>query len=352
MQRIKQYNLLSTSLACISNEKLKQILVDAKPIHQGIGGKSALISIDDRPVFIKKIPLTDFEQLPQHFMSTANIFDLPLNYQYRLGSAGFGVWRELVSHIMTTNWVITGECTNFPIMYHWRILPSCSSDMNTNGWCDIEEYCEYWEHSDAIRKRIEELNKASKYIALFLEYIPQNLSEWLNAQIAKDDGCLEDAVVFVDEQLKKVNNHMNGLGFMHFDAHFENILSDGERLYFSDFGLALSSKFDLSEEEKEFLRLHQSYDQAWAAANLLHFVTTLFFGKEYCEISMLEYLTRELIDATSLISAMIKQYTPITLCMDEFFEKLRKESKSTPYPTAQLEKLLSISSYKRDKMIT
>ena len=98
-------------------------------MHEGIGGKSALISIDDTSVFVKKVPLTDLEQLPQHFMSTANLFNLPLGYQYGIGSAGigsagFGAWRELAAHIMTTNWVITGECANFPIMYHWRILPS------------------------------------------------------------------------------------------------------------------------------------------------------------------------------------------------------------------------------------
>jgi len=51
MQRIKQYSKVSTSLAYLSNEKLKQILADSKPMHEGIGGKSALIAIDDTPVF-------------------------------------------------------------------------------------------------------------------------------------------------------------------------------------------------------------------------------------------------------------------------------------------------------------
>jgi hypothetical protein len=151
MQRIKLYSQISTSLACLSNEKLKQILADSKPMHEGIGGKSALISIDDTPVFVKKVPLTDLEQLPQHFMSTKNLFDLPLGYQYGVGSAGFGAWRELATHIMTTNWVITGECANFPIMYHWRILPSSPGDININYWGDIEKYCQYWENSYVIR---------------------------------------------------------------------------------------------------------------------------------------------------------------------------------------------------------
>jgi hypothetical protein len=45
MQRIKQYSKVSTSLAALSNEKLKQILANAKPMHEGIGEKSALISL-------------------------------------------------------------------------------------------------------------------------------------------------------------------------------------------------------------------------------------------------------------------------------------------------------------------
>jgi hypothetical protein len=49
----------------------------------------------------------------------------PLVMQHMgVGSAGFGAWRELATHIMTTNWVITGESVNYPMMYHRRILPS------------------------------------------------------------------------------------------------------------------------------------------------------------------------------------------------------------------------------------
>lgn len=340
MQRIKLYSQISTSLACLSNEKLKQILADSKPMHEGIGGKSALIFIDDTPVFVKKVPLTDLEQLPQHFMSTKNLFDLPLGYQYGVGSAGFGAWRELATHIMTTNWMITGECANFPIMYHWRILPSHPGDININYWGNIEEYCQYWENSDVIRKRVENLNNASAHIALFLEYVPQNLHDWLRAQITKGGDSAETAVVFVEEQLKTTNKQMNACGLMHFDAHFENILTDGKRLYFSDFGLALSSKFDLTPEETEFLKQHQSYDQACAAVNLLHCIITSLFGKKHWEIRLREYLAGELNNVPAAINTIINRYTPIALLMDEFFQKLQFESKSTPYPATQVEKLL------------
>jgi serine/threonine protein kinase len=340
MQRIKLYSQISTSLACLSNEKLKQILADSKPMHEGIGGKSALISIDDTPVFVKKVPLTDLEQLPQHFMSTANIFDLPLSYQYGVGSAGFGAWRELTAHVMTTNWVITGECANFPIMYHWRILPSGLDDININYWGDIEEYCQYWGNSDVIRKRVENLNNASAHIALFLEYVPQSLHDWLSAQVTKGGDSAETAVVFVEEQLKATNQHMNTRGLMHFDPHFENILTDGNQIYLSDFGLALSSKFNLTTAETEFLKQHQSYDQACATVNLLHCIITSLFGKEHWEIRLREYLARELNNVPAAINKIINRYAPIALLMDEFFQKLQKESKLTPYPATQVEKLL------------
>jgi serine/threonine protein kinase len=170
------------------------------------------------------------------------------------------------------------------------------------------------------------------------------LREWFKCQIAKGDDSAETAVAFIDEHLNATNKHMNTHGLMHFDAHFENILTDGERLYLSDFGLALSSKFNLLAAEKEFLKQHQSYDQACAAVNLLHCIITSFFGEEKWEVRLREYLAGELSEAPPVIAAMIKRYAPIALVMDEFFQKLQKESKSTPYPATQLKKLLITSS--------
>ena len=342
--RIKQYNKVSTSLACFSNVQLKQILVNAEAMHEGIGGKSCLCYIDETPMFVKKIPLTDFEQLPQNFMSTANLFNLPLSYQYGIGSAGFGAWRELATHIMTTNWVITGEQDNLPMLYHWRILPSNPADINLNYWGDIEQYCQYWENSSPIRKRVEDLNKASAHIALFLEYIPQNLYDWLSAQITKNNDAAEAAVAFVDTHLKAATKYINSHGLMHFDAHFKNILTDGERLYLSDFGLALSSKFDLSTAETEFLKHHQSYDQACAVVNLLHCIITSLFGKDEWEIRLSDYLAGKLGNVMPGVEVVIKRYAPIALAMDKFFQQLQKENKSTAYPAIQLEKLLKTSS--------
>lgn len=170
------------------------------------------------------------------------------------------------------------------------------------------------------------------------------MHDWLSAQIAKSVDSAEAAVAFVDEQLKETNKYMNARGLMHFDAHFENILTDGKQLYLSDFGLALSSKFDLTPAEIEFLKQHQSYDQACAAVNLLHCIITSLFGKEHWEMRLREYLAGELNNIPPAINTIINRYASIALLMDGFFQKLQKESKSTPYTATQIEKLLRTSS--------
>ena len=71
-------------------------------------------------VFVKKVPLTELERRSEHVMSTANLFGLPAFYQYPLGSAGFGAWRELAAHVMTTNWVLAGGYQGFPLLFGWR----------------------------------------------------------------------------------------------------------------------------------------------------------------------------------------------------------------------------------------
>lgn len=339
--RITQYESASTNLACLSNKQLIQILADAKPMHQGICGNSILISIDGIPIFVKQIPLTDLEKKPENFRSTANIFDLPLSYQYGIGSAGFGAWRELATHIMTTNWVITEACLNFPILYHWRILPTNPSDVNLAEWGNLEKYSAYWENDNTIRNRMEALNNASMHITLFLEYIPQNLQEWLSTQIMQNDNVAAHAITFVEENLKTTNRFMKKHHLIHFDAHFKNILTDGSLLYFSDFGLALSLKFELTTAEKDFFNLHENYDECYASVNLLHCIISTFFGKEAWEIRLREYLDGKHGELSPAIALLIRHHASIALAMDAFFQKLWKESKLSLYPAVQLKNILN-----------
>ena len=66
-------------------------------------------------------------------------------------------------------------------MYHWRVLPD--STPLPEELADVERAVAYWGGAPQVRRRIEALRQSSASIALFLEYIPQNLHQWLGTQV-------------------------------------------------------------------------------------------------------------------------------------------------------------------------
>ncbi len=341
--RIEKYNHLSKQLSVQSDHKLTLLIEEAKPLHCGYGGSSALTTVDDAPVFVKKIPLTNLERQPEHFMSTSNIFGLPLFYQYGVGSTGFGAWRDLTAHIMTTNWVLSDQCANFPILYYWRILPCPSANNIGKAVEDIDGDIQYWDNSSAVRKRLEGIRDASAQLVLFLEYIPSTLSQWLKHQLDIDaDG----AISFVDNQLVETTNFLNTRSFVHFDPHFNNMLTDGDRLYFTDFGLALSAEFDLADDELIFLSKHQNYDRCASIASMIHCIVTKFYGQENWHLKLRSLLSdrTKSNEVPPPVASAIEQYGQLALKFrDEFFNSLQTKTKSTPYPANEFDALLQAS---------
>jgi hypothetical protein len=269
--RLTAHGAVSTSLALYSDRALRELVDTAAPIGSGIGGKSALLEIAGTPVFVKRVPLTDLERRPEHVRSTANLFELPVFCQYGIGAIGgpgFGAWRELAVHTMTTNWVLAAEHEGFPLMYHWRVLPD--STPLPEELADIERAVAYWGGGTQVRCRIEALQRSSASIALFLEYIPQNLHQWLGTRVGAGDEAVDRACAMVERELEATTSFMNARGLLHFDAHFENILTDGRRLYFADYGLAISSRFELSREEADSFDRHQPYDRCYTATYLVN----------------------------------------------------------------------------------
>src|SRR6185437_14207796 len=172
-------------------------------LGRGIGGESATLTLDGTPVFLKLLPLTTIEAMPGHERSTANIFALPAFCHYgigSIGSPGFGAWREVAAHTMTTNWVIAGHHDGFPLMYHWRVLPDRPSTLSEE-LADVDKAVTYWGGREEVRGRIEALRQAPASVALFLEYLPQNLHEWLSAQLQIGGQAADRACAMVEREL-------------------------------------------------------------------------------------------------------------------------------------------------------
>jgi serine/threonine protein kinase len=318
-RRIARLDAIATSLALLSNRQLTEQLDNSTLIGSGIGGVSALFAVEDAPVFVKRIPLTDLERRPENVMSTSNLFRLPPFYQYGVGSTGFGVWRELAAHTMTTNWELSRRCESFPLLYHWRVLPGVSPPAVTSAErADIEQSVDYWSNSIAVHERLEALARASASVVLFLEYIPNNLRDWLSNQVTAADG--DETIGIVDRQLESGVAFMNASGLFHFDAHFRNILTDGRRLYFTDFGLATSPRFELSEPEREFLSTTESHDRC------------------YVDTQLVNWLVRAGADGPTA-AAIIRRKAPTAEVMNDFYWKLHGESRTTPYPLDEIRRL-------------
>lgn len=350
--RLRAHSTVSTALALRSDRALRDVVDAAAPIGAGIGGKTALLEIGGTPVFVKRVPLTELERQPEHVRSTANLFDLPLFGQYGvglIGGPGFGAWRELAVHIMTTNWVLAAEHEGFPLLYHWRVLPDTTP--LPDELADIDRAVAYWDGRPQMRHRIEALRDSSASIALFLEYMPQNLHEWLTARIEAGTEATDLACAMVERELAAGTAFMNSRGLLHLDAHFENILTDGRRLYFGDYGLALSSGFDLSPEEAEFFDRNQSYDRGYTASYLVNWLVTALYGLQREDRATMVRALAEGNPAEGIpagAAAVLTRHAPIAAAVSAFIRRFQQESRSTPYPDEEIRRLLGCGSFRKD----
>src|ERR1700728_3063167 len=342
--RLTAHSAVSTSLALRGDRALGELVDTAAPAGSGIGGKSALLEIAGTPVFVKRVPLTDTERRLENARSTANVFALPVFCQYGIGSPGFGAWRELAVHTMTTNWVLAGDYEGFPLMYHWRVLPDSAPDL-PEELADVEGAVAYWGGGPEIRHRIETIRQSSASVALFLEYIPQNLHQWLGIQVKAGDEAADRACVMVEKELRAGTSFMNSRGLLHFDAHFENILTDGRRLFFADYGLALSSQFELSQDEAGFFDRHQAYDRCYTATYLVNWLVTALYGYQREDREGRYALVRAYADGRrptgipEQAAAILARHTPIAAVISDFNRKFQRQSRQTPYPLEEIRQL-------------
>lgn len=176
---------------------------------------------------------------------------------------------------------------------------------------------------------------SSASIALFLEYIPQNVFEWLGEQVSAGEESTDRALALVDRDVEAGIAFMNAHGLLHFDMHFQNMLTDGRRLYFADYGLAISSRFELAEEELSFFARHQNYDRRYAAMYASQWLVTALLGcaQDERESRLRAYAAGEApAGLPQAASAVLARDAPIAVLMTDFFRALQRESRQRPYP--------------------
>ncbi|MDG6101667.1 hypothetical protein Daura_38600 [Dactylosporangium aurantiacum] len=85
--RLLRHERLSAALALRGDDAVAALVDgDARPGAAGIGGRTATLDVAGVPVFVKQVPVTALDLRHPH--STANLFGLPMCYQYGVGSTG------------------------------------------------------------------------------------------------------------------------------------------------------------------------------------------------------------------------------------------------------------------------
>ena len=332
-RRLSQYEKANRYLKGLSQEQFTSLLASATPIRIGGWGDILSLTVEGVTVIVKKIRLTQEEM--QHPKSTRNFFDLPLYYQYGVGSAGFGAWRELAAHEMTTQWVLDGECHNFPLMYHARVLPRTPSGQPMFTEEERDAMVAYWDGSEAVGRRLAAADTGTADVVVCMEQLSESLDAALSFGKKGDLKQLE-------RELLLVTAFMKAKGFLHFDAHFHNVLTNGKHVYFADFGLAISKEFELNPEERAFIDKHRDYDRMYVASELARAAIQMSVDPSAIESAFDQYFSDKPLELMlpSPQDSIVRHYRPLARVMDTFMRGLREHSKSTPYPEPLIDREL------------
>jgi hypothetical protein len=135
---------------------------------------------------------------------------------------------------------------------------------------------------------------------------------------------------------------MNDHDLFHFDAHFRNVLTDGDDLYFADLGLATSTRFDLDGPERAFLSEHLGHDIAYAATQLVNWLVTNLGeprpGPRARNAIVGNWVSRRNDSGLPDFAVpIVTRLAPIAAVMNAFYWDLHTKSRATPYPRAEIE---------------
>ncbi|MGH7998466.1 MAG: hypothetical protein ACREPR_03320 [Brasilonema sp.] len=355
--RRKRYFKLSSQIAQLDNVQLRS-LFDNSESNTGWGINHTIV-LGQSKVFVKRVPVTNIEY--DNLFSTKNLYDLPTYFNYGLGSAGLGVaglgvFRELVTHIKTTNWVLEGAIATFPLMYHYRIIPldGRRADVDRSR---LKGFVEYWGNSANVGNYMLDRAHANHELVLFIEYIPHVLETWLRENPNKLQKPLDE--------LRTTIAFLRTKEIIHFDAHFRNVLTDGEQIYLTDFGLVLDKSFTLTKDEESFFEQNTFYDYGEVLRNLGHLIRPSYYlcsendkrrimekygikeGLQPYQLGTILLDNIEQIHADGVmkldefyVASIVKYRSIIALMQDFFFDIWGNNKKDTKLPHAKLRLLL------------
>jgi serine/threonine protein kinase len=136
-------------------------------------------------------------------------------------------------HKKTTQYVLSGQCVNFPLLYHYRIIETKPKKIDFT----LKKF-KYWDSNKNIKEYMRCKSKTKYRILLLIEYFPKTIEDW----IVED---LNNISSFYNQGFKIIN-FLNSKNIIHFDSHQGNFVVDiNNNIYLTDYGLVLDKDFNL-----------------------------------------------------------------------------------------------------------
>ena len=174
-----------------------------------------------------------------------------------------------------------------------------------------------------------------------------------------------DDLEWVHRQVRDTLDFLRARDTIHFDCHNLNILTDGRRVFLTDFGLVLDRSFDLGTDEKALFAANRYYDYGLFLACLSLTLQRRYNALpparrerliRYCgmqeavrdlhiRVALVEY--RDALRQSGLFpleanfQAALDRYYPIVRLIQDFLITLaRNRRKDTAYSQTRLRRLL------------
>ena len=334
--RLTAHERAQDALARLDDAALAALVADSTaPVS---GHATLALPGSETAVFAKLLPLSDLEREPSCANTTANVFQLPSYYQYRLGSLGLGVWRELAAHEQATDWALSGAFAAVPLLHGWRVLP-----IRAPVDPDCAELTR-WGAEPHIARRVAAGLSATACLLLIMESYPETLAQWIRGRLADQrreplrPQAVEASLLGV---LRAVSQH----GMLHMDAHLENFLITQDQAVLCDFGLAMAQSFDLSSEERRFFALHETFDRATAVTSLVQTLVTHYDERPAWREALTEIVAGSHATCGAMptaISEYLALRAPVAVATGSFYDELNKDL-ATRYPAQAIERALGES---------
>jgi hypothetical protein len=337
--RLAKRDAMAAKLSSLSDREVRSLLDAGTEPRVGIGGATQSIEVAGSPVFVKAIKLSNLE-VDAGPGDTRNLFGLPPWYHYGVGagSTGFNAWREVATHEMVSDWVIGDERGPFPLLYHWRIVPNVAR--RELGEAGILRALKFWADSAQVETRLRALSATTTVVAVFIEHVPLVLRGWLDRQLAFGREEMAGSAQRVLDQLLGAAKQMRAHGLVHFDAHLDNVLTTGQQLVVSDFGLAAAADFELDDAERQFLTAHADHDVAYCAAELTNAILrkVMAFPDARARNDWLQMCaqTGTADGVPDPFAETIRRLAPTTTLVNDFYWQLHDGQVQTQFPSEAL----------------